>query len=118
MRGVGISREKKMQEDDYKLTPCGYLGGKTGVSQYDKFLGEFSTTDEALEFVKEHMEEEQFFPNIWWISDHGNAWLIDLDGKEITDEHEHDWGEVEYARFPCNPYRRCLICDEIDEIDD
>lgn len=72
-------------EDDYQLTPCGNLGGKTGVSQYGKFLGEFNETDDALAFVKEHMDQEQFFPTIWWVSDHGNAWPIDLEGNEIKD---------------------------------
>jgi len=28
--------------------------------------------------LKAHMEKEQFYPNAWWISDHGNAHLLDL----------------------------------------
>lgn len=75
--------EPEMDDDDYKLTPCGSLGGKIGVSQSGKFLADFGTTEEALEFVKEHMDKSQFFPDIWWISDHGNAWMIDLQGNEI-----------------------------------
>jgi len=115
----------EMTEDDYKLTPCGSLGGKTAVSQYGKFLKDFSTTDEALEFVKEHMEENQFWPNIWWISDHGNDWMIDTDGKEIPDtpdddDHDHEWGPVEYARFTGNPHRKCQHpgCNEITDLDE
>jgi len=71
-----------MEEEDYKLTPSGMLGEKTSVSTYE-FLGEFDTTEEALQFVKEDMEENQFWPNIWWISDHGNYWGIDIEGNEI-----------------------------------
>jgi hypothetical protein len=29
--------------------------------------------------VRAYMEREGFFPNVWWISDHGNAHRLDLD---------------------------------------
>ena len=114
----------EMTEDDYKLTPSGHLLSRTSVSQYGRFLKDFPTTEEALEFVKEHMEESQFWPSIWWISDHGNGWMIDTDGKEIPDdepeeEHEHEWGPVETSRFTGNPHRKCLTCGEITlDLDD
>lgn len=72
-------------QDDYQLTPCGPLGGRTAVSQYGKFIADFDTTEDALEFIKRHMETEQFWPSIVWVSDHGNYWPIDLDGNEIHD---------------------------------
>jgi hypothetical protein len=72
--------------EDYKLTPSGHLGGMVSVSADGKFLGEFTTTDKALAFVREHMEEEQFWASIWWVSDHGNAWMIDLDGNEVQND--------------------------------
>lgn len=110
----------EMQEDDYKLTPSGPLLSRTSVSQYGRHKGEFPSTEEALEFVKEDMEENQFWPTIWWISDHGNGWPIDTDGKEIPDtpdedDHDHEWGPVETSRFTGNPHRRCQHpgCDEI-----
>lgn len=113
----------EMQEDDYKLTPSGPLLSRTSVSQYGKHKGEFPTTDEALEWVKADMERSQFWPSIWWISDHGNGWMIDTDGKEIPDtpeeEHQHEWGPVESARFTGNPHRKCLTCGEITlDLDD
>lgn len=77
-----------MQHEDYKLTPCGRLGGKTSVSQCGKQLGEFTETEDALQFVKTHMEQEQYWPEIWWISDHGNAWQIDFEGNEIVDKEQ------------------------------
>lgn len=73
-------------EDDYTLTPCGRLGGKTRVSQFGKVLDEFIETDDALKFIAEHMKQENYFPSIWWISDHGNAWQIDIEGNEIKGE--------------------------------
>jgi hypothetical protein len=73
--------DEEMLEEDYKLTPCGHLGGKTGVSQSGKFLGEFDDNESALAFVRERMEQEQFWPDIWWVSDHGNYWKITNDGN-------------------------------------
>lgn len=78
------------EHDDYTLTPCGNLGGKTGVSQGGKFLGEFSDNVSALEFVRQHMEDNQYWPSIWWVSDHGNEWPIDLDGEELTIDDDED----------------------------
>lgn len=69
---------------DYTLTPCGRLGALTGVGVVDeKFLGEYETTEAALAMIRERMESEQFWPSVWWVSDHGNYWPIDLDGHEI-----------------------------------
>jgi hypothetical protein len=33
--------------------------------------------------MREYLEKEQFYPNIWWVSDHGNTHLISVepDGK-------------------------------------
>lgn len=84
-----------MCEDDYKVSPCGNLGGRTGVSQFGKFLGRFATTEDALEFIGEHMEEEQYYPGIYWVSDHGNVWPIDLQGNELAEECEEE--EEEFA---------------------
>ena len=77
-----------MQSDDYKLTPSGSLGGKIAVSQNDRFLAEFTDTDQAMEFIREHMESNQFWPSVYWVSDHGNYWPIDLEGNEIVDSSE------------------------------
>ena len=38
--------------DDYKVSPCGRLGAKTCVVQDGEFLGEFNTTEDALQFIK------------------------------------------------------------------
>lgn len=45
--------------------------------QYGKLV--LTTTQEDYpERLKEHMEENQFFPSAWWISDHGNSVLLEI----------------------------------------
>ncbi len=75
----------EMDEEDYKLTPTGPLGGKVSVSDW-KHRGTFDTTEEALDWIAKDMDRNRYYPDIWWVSDHGNAWMIDLDGKEIVEE--------------------------------
>lgn len=72
--------------EDYCLTPSGPLGGRTQVAQHQVgIVGEYPDTETALLAVKEDMDCERYFPDIWWVSDHGNAWQIDLDGNEIKE---------------------------------
>jgi hypothetical protein len=71
-------------QGDYMLTPSGPLLSLTSLSTHEgKHIGEYPTTDAALEIVASRMESEQFWPNIWWISDHGYLWQIDINGCEI-----------------------------------
>jgi len=39
-----------------------------------------SSSSNMVELIKQHMEEQQFWPNCFWISDHGNAHRISLCG--------------------------------------
>ena len=77
-------------EDSYTFTPCGHLGGKTGVAQGGKFLGDFVEMEDALKMVKERMETEQFYPSLVWVSDHGNWWYIDTEGNELPFPEDED----------------------------
>ena len=74
-----------IEDGDYTLTPSGSLGGRTTAGQVGgKYVAEYDTTEDALDAVRREMQREQWWPTIWWVSDHGNAWPIDLDGNEIT----------------------------------
>lgn len=87
---VAETEQRVMEDEDYVLSPCGTLGGRTGLSIHNnKFLSDFATTDEALEFMRERMDQESFWPNIWWISDHGNFWQIDKHGAEIKEDTDN-----------------------------
>ena len=66
------------QEEDITLSPSGSLGGMTSVGQVGgNFLGEFEGDEAALEYVRNWMEMNNFYPTVWMISDHGNAVAID-----------------------------------------
>lgn len=63
------------EEGDYILGPSGPLGSRASVSVAGcagKHLAEFRTQEEAETFIKERMEREQFWPSVWFCSDHGN----------------------------------------------
>ena len=72
-----------MNDDDYKLTPCGQLGCKIAVSTH-KFIGEFPDEQSALSHIAELMEADQYWPDIYWISDHGNVSLMDKNGNFVN----------------------------------
>lgn len=47
-------------------------------------LGEFDEIDQALDAMRSAYEDSpNYKPTLWYVSDHGNHWAIDLDGKEI-----------------------------------
>jgi len=71
--------EDEPQKDDAFLTPSGPLGGRTSVSVDGKFLGEFNGDEEAVEALKEWMEKNQYWPGVWYVSDHGNINPFTLD---------------------------------------
>ena len=71
-----LTEREGPQDDDYTLSPTGALGAQTVVAQGGEHLGDFDTDDAALAFVHEHANAEKFWPNVWSVSDHGNAHLV------------------------------------------
>jgi hypothetical protein len=64
---------------DFTITPCGSLGGRSALGRVEgKFVGEFGCDGDAFEAAKQIMEDEQFWPNVWSVSDHGN-WSLYVD---------------------------------------
>lgn len=69
--------ENEPQPEDYIITPCGSLGSRLSVSVVEgKHLGTFDEQDEAEQFIRQQMERDQFWPGVWFVSDHGNAHAI------------------------------------------
>ncbi len=65
------------ESEDYTISPCEPLGSRYTVGQFEvRFLGEFVEYDDAISAIHAHMDKNQFWPNVWMISDHGNAELV------------------------------------------
>ena len=47
--------------------------------QFGKLVLVVSEEEEWRPKLKAQMDREQFWPNVWWISDHGNAHLMQME---------------------------------------
>jgi hypothetical protein len=65
-------------DDDCFISSNGWI---YNVSCGGEFLSEIDEMEDALKLVRTWQEEHKFYPNVWFISDHGNMSLIDLDGN-------------------------------------
>ncbi len=65
------------EPEDYCITDVVRGGYDVGIVE-GKFLGHFNTYSEAQIAVVADMTASQFWPNVWSISDHGNAELVQL----------------------------------------
>lgn len=70
------------EEDDCIISSNGF---KYSVSCGGKFQKETVDMEEALTIVKQWQEANKWYPNIWFISDHGNASIIDIEGNIINE---------------------------------
>jgi hypothetical protein len=57
-------------------------GGYDVVHEH-KHVGHYKDMDEALDAIDEEMERSKFFPNVYYVNDHGNVDLLDGDGNVI-----------------------------------
>jgi len=75
--------------EDIVMYPSGSLGGKTSVSEVEgKFLGEFNTDDEAEAFIKQYMQQQNWYPDVWFQDDHGGYTLRTLASKWAGNEKD------------------------------
>tara|TARA_Y100000034_G_scaffold12850_1_gene13477 strand:+ start:860 stop:1231 length:372 start_codon:yes stop_codon:yes gene_type:complete len=67
---------------DYIISPSGPLGGYYTVSTVDTMEDCTEYREESLKeiagYIEEQMEIEQFWPDVWMCSDHGNLTLTTL----------------------------------------
>jgi hypothetical protein len=67
-------------EEDFTITPTGPLGGLSALGRVGgKFVGTFDCDDDAVREARRLMTVEQWWPNIWIVSDHGNWNLYEGD---------------------------------------
>lgn len=77
--------EYEREEDDAVMSDSGPLGSRTTLSYNGKFVGEFDSQDEAEEELAKLMRKNKFFPNVWYVDDHGGDHLI---SKEFYKTHK------------------------------
>jgi hypothetical protein len=74
----GDPSEQEPEEEDYVMAHS--RGGVSVSQQGGRYLGEFDSRKLAERFIRRRMAVESFFPNVWWISDPGNAHLVKFRG--------------------------------------
>jgi len=57
--------------------------GGYSVSHEGKSVGSYDDMDEALDAIEDAMKRSNFFPNVYYVNDHGNVDLLDGDGNTI-----------------------------------
>jgi hypothetical protein len=73
-------QEEGPQPEDIVISTTSPLGSKYSVDVVEgEHLGEFATHEEVNVAVREYTDKNQFWPGIWFISDHGNInpWSIE-----------------------------------------
>lgn len=60
----------------------GRRGGYDVVHEH-KHVGHYEDMDEALDDIEAEMKRSNFYPNIYYINDHGNVDMLDSDGNVI-----------------------------------
>ena len=58
-------------------------GGGFDVVHEHKHVGHYRSMENALEEIAVYMEQEKFFPNTYYVNDHGNVDLLDENGNTI-----------------------------------
>jgi hypothetical protein len=64
-------------EEDATITPTGPLGAWYAVGLGGRFLGQARDLDQALGMLRAAMDADQVWPDIWFITDHGNPHRLD-----------------------------------------
>ena len=58
-------------------------GGGYDVVHEHHHVGHYRSMENALEEIDVYMEKDKFYPNIYYVNDHGNVDLLDKDGNVI-----------------------------------
>jgi hypothetical protein len=74
-----------IEPGDYVVSDCGPLGAYYSVSEYEgKHLGTFRSRKAVCRFIRERMDNEQFWPNMFYVNDHGNIMQVSLKRPAIA----------------------------------
>jgi hypothetical protein len=71
--------EQQPVEGDFIISSSGNLGGRTDVSEFGgERLGTYADEESAENFLKKHMDQRSYYPNVWFNDDHGGYTLRKL----------------------------------------
>lgn len=76
-----FSREE--MREGYTIQDSRHGKGGVDVSQSGKHIGHFEDRDKAMHSIKQHMHSHGYFPNVYYVNDHGNVDLLDEKGNSI-----------------------------------
>jgi hypothetical protein len=65
-------------EEDATITPTGPLGSHYAVALAGSFLGYADDLDQATAMLREATDADGYWPDAWFISDHGNPHRLNL----------------------------------------
>lgn len=74
--------DTQIEDDDCIIKSNGY---DYTVNCAGKFLGDFEEINDALSTMKNWKQSNKWFPNSWFINDHGNTFLIDDEGTILNE---------------------------------
>ena len=61
------------------------ISGGYDVSVSGKHIGHYDEYNKAVSGLNLELKRRNYFPTIWFVTDHGNYWAIDENGNEIKD---------------------------------
>jgi len=90
------TKNESIQEENIQIEPDNENdafitanGSDYDVSCFGKFIKTVDEVSDGLELIKLELKKSpNFFPNIWFVSDHGNIDPIDLEGNIIKESIE------------------------------
>lgn len=69
--------------DDHGGSSGYSTSGRYAVTHEHKFMGSYDDIGVALGDIEKRMKRENFYPNVYYVNDHGNVDLLDGDGNTI-----------------------------------
>lgn len=67
------------EEEDITISPAGQLGGEYEVGVVNgPHIGRFGDMDDAVKAVWDYMKKNNYYPDVWYIDDHGGASVMTI----------------------------------------
>jgi len=76
-RWADFDPEEEMREG-IVLSVSGPLGSRISLSASGKYVGEYNSFSEAIARAAQWMDTNKYYPNVFFVNDHGNVDLLSL----------------------------------------